>query len=154
MCTYDRAIIISSTYVSLGKPAGNSPGSISFSADIKKGVWLPLSRRKQAWQMLSFKSIENHRSWHRVQVSIFTWAILALKSCIYCHCSTGRKPEGGAGAGGGGGSSGITCGRAGRVSGRGIGAVGGCIIGVGTVGSLEYRYRYRRLSNWGCKGYV
>ena len=57
---------ISSTCDSSGRWAGSSPGSISFSADIRN--LLPLSRKKQEWQIASFKSMANQRSWHRLQL--------------------------------------------------------------------------------------
>src|ERR1700722_12463564 len=116
-------MIISSTCVSSGRWAGMSPGSISFSAVIRKGVWSRLSRRKQEWQIPSFRSISNHRSRQRRQVSICTSSMAALKLCIYPHCSAGRKPAGWTGGGGVGGGGGG--GRGGVEDSRGAGGGGG-----------------------------
>ena len=134
MC--ERAIIISSTCVSSGKWAGSSPGSILLSVDIRKGVLLLLSRRKQAWQISSFSSISNHRSWQRLQVSILTWSIAVWKACIYPYCLAGRKPVcTGRGRGGGrrrNSGSGGSCGRDSVCGGR----LGACIDGSGRVLAL------------------
>jgi hypothetical protein len=71
------------------------------STDIRKGILLSVSLKKQAWQILSFNCIENQYSLQHLHASITTVSIALLKFCIDSYWSVGRKPGVGGNTGGG-----------------------------------------------------